>query len=102
MLRRALELELLARPPPCASASSSITSSLRPSSTLTADCDVLRVVLARDQPDAWRGAAPDLVLQARPAAVGEEAVAAVADAEQLLQLLQASRAPRRRSGYGPK
>ena len=49
---------------------------------------VLRVGLARDQADAGRRAAPDLVLQARAAAVGEEAVAAVADAEQLLQLVE--------------
>ena len=49
---------------------------------------VLRVGLARDEPHARRRAAADLVLQARPAAVGEEGVAAVADAEQLLQLIE--------------
>ncbi len=49
---------------------------------------VLRVRLAADQPDARRRAAPDLVLQARAAAVGEEAVRAVTDAKQLLQLVE--------------
>src|SRR5262249_25956690 len=48
--------------------------------------DVLGVGLGADPAGARGRAAPDLVLQTRTAAVGEEAVAAVADAEQLLQL----------------
>ena len=50
--------------------------------------DVARVILARYELDAGRGAAADLVLQARAAAVLEEAVAAIADAEDLLDALQ--------------
>ena len=67
---------------------------------------VLRVRLVRDEADARRRAAADLVLQARPAAIGEERVAAIADVEQLLQLLQrllhraGVRETARRSGPG--
>src|SRR5437879_5520843 len=50
--------------------------------------NVLRVGVARDEADARGRAAPDLMLQAGAAAVGEEAVAAVAGAKQLLQLIQ--------------
>ncbi len=49
---------------------------------------VLRVELLGDEPDAGRRTAPDLMLQAGPAAVGEERVPAVADLEELLQGLQ--------------
>ena len=49
---------------------------------------IARIVLATDQAHARRRAASDLVLQARPAAVGEERVAAVSDLEHLLQVLQ--------------
>src|SRR6185437_12093043 len=50
--------------------------------------NVLRISLAADEPDAGRRAAADLMLQAGAAAIGEEAVAAVADAEELLQLIE--------------
>ena len=50
--------------------------------------DVARIVLARDELHAGRRAAADLVLQAGPAAVLEEGVAAVPDAEDLLHALQ--------------
>ena len=53
--------------------------------------DVARIVLFGDQPDAGRRAALDLVLQAGTRAVGEIGVVAVAQAEQLLQLLSVSR-----------
>ena len=59
--------------------------------------DVLGVVLAADQPDARRRAASDLVLQARAAAVGEEAVARSCGCETASAAASASRAPRRRS-----
>src|SRR5690606_4328653 len=49
--------------------------------------DVALVVLAPDQPDAGCRAAPDLVLQAGPRAIAEIAVLAIADQEQLLQLV---------------
>ena len=48
---------------------------------------VARVVVRRDQADAGRRAAPDLVQQARPRAVGEHRVLAGAQAEHLLQQL---------------
>src|ERR1700722_18538762 len=49
---------------------------------------IVRILLAPDQSHARCRAAPDLVLQARAAAIGEERVAAVADLEYLLQVLQ--------------
>src|SRR5262249_53507852 len=50
--------------------------------------EILRVTFARDQPDTRRRASPDLMLQAGTTAVGKKAVAAIPDAEQLLQLSQ--------------
>src|SRR6185437_2449788 len=50
--------------------------------------DVLRVRFASNQAHTRRRAPPDLMLQARPAAIGEKAVAAIADPEQLLQLVE--------------
>ncbi len=50
--------------------------------------DVPCIVLGRDETDAGRPAAPDLVLQARARAVGEERVLALAHAKQLLQQQQ--------------
>src|SRR3984885_13663727 len=50
--------------------------------------EIARVVFAADQAHARRRAAADLVLQARPAAIGEERVAAVSYLEYLLQVLQ--------------
>ena len=49
---------------------------------------VLRIRLLRDEPDAGRRAALDLVLQAGPRAVREERVLARTDAEQFLQQQQ--------------
>ena len=50
--------------------------------------DIARIVLARNELHAGRRASADLVLQAGPAAVLEEGVAAVPDAEDLLHALQ--------------
>src|SRR5690606_94703 len=50
--------------------------------------DVARVLLLRDQPDARRAAAMNLILQARPRAVGEIRVVALAEPKELLQLVQ--------------
>ncbi len=49
---------------------------------------VFGVKLFGDEADAGRRAASDLVLQAGPAAVGEERIPAIADAKQLLDRLQ--------------
>ncbi len=50
--------------------------------------EVARVVLLRDQADARRGAALDLVLQARPAPILEVTVLAAPELEELLELAQ--------------
>ena len=50
--------------------------------------DQLGIVGLVDPADARRRAAPDLVEQARPRAVGEEAVGAAAQQEQLLQRVE--------------
>src|SRR6185369_17180574 len=49
---------------------------------------ITAVIGGVDQADTRRRAAPDLILQARPAAMSEECVAAIADAKHLLQLKQ--------------
>ncbi len=49
---------------------------------------VFLVGVALDEPDARRGAAADLMLQARPRAIPEIAVLAIADPEQLLDQIE--------------
>ena len=65
-----------------------VTTSLLPLQEQHGVLEVARVVLLRDEPDARRRAALDLMLQARAAAVLEVAVLALAQLEQLLQLVQ--------------
>jgi hypothetical protein len=71
-----------------ASASSSITALLRPSRNISRDAR-RAVILHVDQLHARRGAATDLVLQARARAIAEIAVLALTHLEQLLHQAEA-------------
>src|SRR5690606_27217682 len=82
-----LEFEILRR---LFHARGELVDELGPTSFEHFDCvvDVLAIVLRRNQAHAWARAALDLILQARPRAIREEAVAARSQQEELLKQKQ--------------